>query len=406
MISIIIPIYNQYDMTYECIQAIRENTQDCEIIIVDNGSEIPFKVPFTGFIDCKVIRNEKNEGYPRAINQGIADAKSDVIVLLNNDVVVTPGWAEELLKYLDDFSIVGPITNYVAGKQRVQVDTYTNKDELYKIAELVSEENKGDVEEVNWIIGFCMVIKKEVFQTIGLFDTSLWPCCGEEIDFCFRAREAGFKIGIAYDVYVHHEGSQTFQDMEKDKQLNYDELCKRNDKHLAKKWGPDFWQRQDISIPKFTPPEEGTRLNLGCGYDHQEGYVNIDVREEVKPDLVCDIAEVIPLEDNSVDEVRAFHILEHIPIGKTIQAVTEIWRILKPEGKFISVTPSTEGRGAFQDPTHVSFWNKNSWMYYSEPEYRNLYKIKADFEIDKIEDFENPKGIGVINTYVEARARK
>ena len=235
-------------MTYECIQAIRENTQDCEIIIVDNGSEPPFKPPFTGFIDCKIIRNDKNEGFPYAVNQGIADAKGDVIVLLNNDVVVTPGWAEELLKYLDEFSIVGPTTNYVAGKQMVQVDTYINKEELNEIAVSLNEENKGEIEEVNWVIGFCMVIKKEVFQTIGLFDTALWPCCGEEIDFCFRAREKDFKIGIAYDVYVHHEGSQTLDEMENEGLLNYQELCNRNDKYLAEKWGPDFWQRQDVSI--------------------------------------------------------------------------------------------------------------------------------------------------------------
>ncbi|MBU1173479.1 MAG: class I SAM-dependent methyltransferase, partial [Proteobacteria bacterium] len=131
----------------------------------------------------------------------------------------------------------------------------------------------------------------------------------------------------------------------------------------------------------------------------------IDNRPEVKPDLVCDVIEGLPYEDNSVDTVRAHDFLEHIPIGKTIKVITEIWRVLKPGGIFDSLTPSTDGRGAFQDPTHVSFWNQNSWLYYSDLAHRNLYGIVADFEIAKIEDIslDDPT---VIYTHVIARARK
>ncbi len=59
MKSIIIPVFNQHDMTNECIYAVMENTQDCEIIVVDNGSNPPYKPPFTGFAECLIIRNEE-----------------------------------------------------------------------------------------------------------------------------------------------------------------------------------------------------------------------------------------------------------------------------------------------------------------------------------------------------------
>ena len=91
-----------------------------------------------------------------------------------------------------------------------------------------------------------MVFKKSLVDEIGLFDDTLWPCSGEEIDYCFKAREAGHKIGIVRDCYVHHEGSQTFNDLEKAGVLNYVETCKRNDEHLAKRWGPEFWLHQAI----------------------------------------------------------------------------------------------------------------------------------------------------------------
>ncbi len=121
------------------------------------------------------------------------------------------------------------------------------------------------------------------------------------------------------------------------------------------------------------------KINLGCGYRKRPDCVNIDNRPEVKPDVVCDGSE-LPYNDNTVDVVYAMDYLEHIPIGKTIDQINEIWRVLKKDGIFIHKTPSTDGRGAFQDPTHVSFWNINSWWYYMDDNYRNLYGVVAKFE--------------------------
>lgn len=244
MISIVIPVFNQHDMTQECLTAVLDHTQNCEIILVDNGSEPPIKPPFSGFTEIMVIRNEENKGFPVAVNQGIRAAKGDVIVLLNNDCIVTPGWADRLINHLEDYAIIGPMTNYCAGKQQVSLPTYQSIEGLNKEASANAEANAGESEEVNWVIGFCMAFRKELYNELGEFDESLWPCSGEEIDFCLRARQAGHKVGIAHDVYVHHEGSKTFNEMEKSGQLNYQETCKRNDEHLAAKWGDDFWQQQ------------------------------------------------------------------------------------------------------------------------------------------------------------------
>lgn len=121
------------------------------------------------------------------------------------------------------------------------------------------------------------------------------------------------------------------------------------------------------------------QINLGCGFNKIEGCVNIDNRPSVEPDLCCD-CRALPYEDSSVDVVFALDYLEHIPIGETIAQINEIWRVLKHNGVLVHRTPSTDGRGAFQDPTHVSFWNLNSWLYYTHDEYRKLYGIVAKFE--------------------------
>ena len=156
-----------------------------------------------------------------------------------------------------------------------------------------------------------------------------------------------------------------------------------------------------------SPAPKGVCLNRGCGYRHLPGFVNLDNRPEVNPDFAWEASLFPwPFDDSSVDMIRADDFLEHIPIGKVVPLIEEIWRVLKPGGIFESSTPSTDGRGAFQDPTHVSFWNANSWLYYSEKPYRDLYGIKADFEIVSLKDSEPNPAYMIIHTHVIARARK
>ncbi len=146
------------------------------------------------------------------------------------------------------------------------------------------------------------------------------------------------------------------------------------------------------------------KLNLGCGRRYLEGYINIDIQERIHSDLVCDITEGIPFNDNTIDEVRAHDFLEHIPLGKTIFVISEIWRVLKPAGILEHFTPSTDGRGAFQDPTHVSFWNYNSWDYYTLDAYRDLYGIVPKFEVIELRDIQTTENI--IHTFGRLHAVK
>jgi len=399
LVSIIIPAFNQHEMTIECITAIRETTKDCEIILIDNGSDPPFTKPYTGFIDCKLIRNSENKGFPVAVNQGIRAAHGDTIILLNNDVIVTPEWADKLLAALDDYSIVAPMANDCAGAQRAYTDTYENKDELNKVASAWAEHYGDYVWEARWVIGFCMAFRKSLADELGPFDESLWPCCGEEIDFCLRAREKGHRIGVVYGCYVHHEASTTFKAISKEH--SYNEIMERNEKHLEKKWGPG-WSEQKISA---SPVPNGLCLNLGCGLVKVPGYINLDNRLEVNPDVAWDVLEGLPYKDSTVDIVRAYDFLEHIPIGSTVFVIDEIWRVLKPGGIFESFTPDAEhGQGAFQDPHHVSFWVENTWRYFSEDSERELYGGHANFLIESMDRVES--GNRVFHLHVIARARK
>lgn len=101
-------------------------------------------------------------------------------------------------------------------------------------------------------------------------------------------------------------------------------------------------------------------IDIGGGIDGRPGYVTIDQHGS---DIECDLNEGIPMEDNSCYVVNASHVIEHL--RDPIKTMKEIHRVLAHGGWAFIEVPSTDGRGAFQDPTHVSFWNQNSFWYYT-----------------------------------------
>lgn len=103
------------------------------------------------------------------------------------------------------------------------------------------------------------------------------------------------------------------------------------------------------------------KIDLGGGLNPKEGYISIDQRNG---QIKCDLNDGIPLKDNSVGVLNASHIIEHL--RDPLKTMSEIYRVLADGGWAMIEVPSTDGRGAFQDPTHVSFWNENSFWYYTK----------------------------------------
>ena len=130
------------------------------------------------------------------------------------------------------------------------------------------------------------------------------------------------------------------------------------------------------------PPVDGVCVQLGAGKYGRPDWITVDRIAFPGITKVADLNERWPFEDDSVDFIDASHILEHLT--SIIHSMNEAWRVLKVGGVIDIIVPSTDGRGAFQDPTHITFWNKNSFLYYSQntPEYRTLYpEIKCSFRI-------------------------
>jgi SAM-dependent methyltransferase len=114
------------------------------------------------------------------------------------------------------------------------------------------------------------------------------------------------------------------------------------------------------------------KIDLGGGLNPYKDYKTVDITESA--DFQYDLNEGIPLPDNSVGVINASHILEHLK--DPIKSMSEIHRVLCHGGWAFIEIPSTDGRGAFQDPTHVSFWNENSFLYYTDKYLANFINNK------------------------------
>ena len=107
-----------------------------------------------------------------------------------------------------------------------------------------------------------------------------------------------------------------------------------------------------------------TMLDLGGRFGCPPGYQSVDLKNA---DICCDLNRGFPFEDSSIYCIRAFDIIEHL--SDKNHTMSEIHRVLRPGGFVLISVPSTDGRGAFQDPSHVSYWNINSFWYYTDREY-------------------------------------
>jgi glycosyltransferase involved in cell wall biosynthesis len=120
----------------------------------------------------------------------------------------------------------------------------------------------------------------------------------------------------------------------------------------------------DDMVGKFADNANLPKVELGGRMVAKEGYRTVDL---CNADLIANLDERWPFEDNSVGVFRAFDVFEHLK--SPIHTMQELYRCLVPGGYAVVQVPSTDGRGAFQDPTHVSFWNANSFRYYTDRRY-------------------------------------
>lgn len=232
-IAITIPLYNQVHYTKLCLDSIRANTpQSVQIFIVDNASSDGTADYLAGLKNIHIISNADNRGCSGAWNQGIAaTAGFEWLIILNNDTLMSPQWLEGLLLAAEkwELDIVSPAIR--EGEYNYDMNEYS--------AEFVSSMRR--VIRLDQAHGICFMVRRKVFETIGVFDENFKIGQYEDTDFFLRARNAGFRLGTVGTSFIHHYGSVTQDGLKKARAPRPYAL--ENKAYFIRKWELSWWKR-------------------------------------------------------------------------------------------------------------------------------------------------------------------
>lgn len=243
-VSIIIPVYNQFDYTYECIKSIIEYTTDVdyEIIIGDDVSSDETINISKHIKGIKVIRNSENLKFLLNCNNAAKYARGKYILFLNNDTKVTEGWLSSLVKLIetdDSIGMVGSKLVYPDGRLQ-EAGGIVWKDASawnYGHGQDPEAPEYNYVREVDYISGASIMIKKTLWEELGGFDEEFAPAYYEDTDLAFQVRKAGYKVMYQpQSVVVHFEGVSNGTDVSTG--LKHYQVV--NEKKFRDKWAKEL----------------------------------------------------------------------------------------------------------------------------------------------------------------------
>ena len=253
MTDIIIPTYNNANLTADCFRSIKKHTKKgtYRIIWVDNGSRDMLEaVHEIQGVNRICVHLTQNKGFVGAVNEGMRISDADTVCMLNNDTVVTANWLEKLNKALystDRMGIVGAMTGYhkngMDSHHSLSLhDTllpFEAKDwPIDKINSELELAYSGQIYNKNleFVAFLCAAIKREVVDKIGPLDPNYAMGMWDDLDYNRSVKEAGYTIALALDTCIYHRGRSTFNIVEQEEGLDVTHLIEVNRDYLDRKW--------------------------------------------------------------------------------------------------------------------------------------------------------------------------
>lgn len=221
-VSIIIPVYNQFEFTYQCLKSIKENTMKVsyEIIIADDVSTDK-TTKLSKFVEnVNIIRNTVNLGFLKNCNHAAKAARGEFILFLNNDTTVMSNWLEPLVDLMKRDETIGQTGSKLVYPNGILQEAggviWSNGDGWnYGRNDIADKPEYNYVKEVDYISGAAMMIRSSLWNKIGGFDERFAPAYYEDTDLAFAVRREGFRVVFQpKSVVVHYEGMSNGTDTE------------------------------------------------------------------------------------------------------------------------------------------------------------------------------------------------
>lgn len=226
-VEVVIPVYGGNIETAECIASVlsAKNTTPARITIVNDCSPDPLIVKLLDAIEreghphLNIIHRTQNGGFSESVNIGIIAAGGKDVILLNADTVVHNGWIDRIMNAAAQDPTIGTITPLSNNGEIVSLPYIckslpVDSPELAKkVDEVAARLNPGKLVDLPVAIGFCMYIRRQCLNEVGLFDAATWGRgYGEEVDLCLKALSRGWRHVATADTFVVHRGNVSFGD--------------------------------------------------------------------------------------------------------------------------------------------------------------------------------------------------
>ncbi len=223
LVSIIIPAYNQFAYTFNCLESLSVNLSSdlaYEIIIVnDASSDETLEQLATLVKGIKVLTNAENSGFIRSCNYGASQAKGQYLYFLNNDTRILENCLESLVKLIINNPQVGAVGSkliYANGKQQEAGGIIWNSADGWNYGRLDSPEEPeyNYVRPVDYCSGASLLVPTDLFKQLGGFSQDFIPAYYEDTDLCFAIRELGYQVLYQpQSNVIHYEGITSGTDL-------------------------------------------------------------------------------------------------------------------------------------------------------------------------------------------------
>ena len=379
-------MYNHLETTKQCFDYIRKytNLNEVEIIAVNNGSQDGTTEWLKQQTDItKVIHHEVNIGLTKGYNSGIKAAVGKEILILANDILLTPNWLENLracLYHQENVGIVVPIMNQSSSYQSIPVE-YSSLEDMETFANSINHLNPLAWQSRTRLVTCCCFAKKEMLELLGGFD-EIYGGGGSfsDDDLTLSAAEKGYKNFLCYDTFVHHFGSQTISE---GLQKNIQEGRTK----FKEKWGFDAWNKSGTNAMVYgfieiIKNKSGTCLEVGTGLGGATGII-----KHMFPDLKYTGYEKGFKEAEIAG--KAFSVLQtssyqSIPSGKKFQYVylnglLQEEELDRKELEYTLKLVTSGGLlfGIFENKQYLYHLDQNRKNVFSEDEIKQLFSKKG-----------------------------
>ena len=361
---------------YKCLK--KQTHKDWEWVINYNNGAVPLR-----FKDKRVkeiyLQYRTNEWVGPMKDLACKNCSGEVLVELDHDDLLTPDALEEVAKTFEDEEIGFAYSNTIhswRSPEGVDFLKAQRFDEKYgwKYREVdydghVLDEHisfppmPDSISKIWFAPNHLRAFRRSVYESIGGYSQNMRIL--DDLDIMCRMYQVTKFKHIDKGLYVYRvHGENTWLRYNKEIQDNVYRIHDQYIESLVARWSDMNGLR---------------KIELGGRINAKKGYETVDLYDA---NINCDLNDPWPFEDSTVGLVRAVDVLEHLK--SPIHVMKELYRVLAPAGWAFIQVPSTDGRGAFQDPNHVSFWNENSFHYYTKARMAEYINTPVRFQASRL----------------------